>query len=100
MLGRELLVALTHGQRLGGLDETAGAVRIFLEIHVVSLGLSLCPGRRRCGIVNGLTPAVPDLGQTTAEDRWARTPNGGPLANMWELATGGGRACAAIFKRS
>jgi hypothetical protein len=28
-----LLVALAQGQRLGGLHETAGAVRVFLDIH-------------------------------------------------------------------
>ena len=33
MLGRELLVALAQGQRLGGLNEAASAVRVFLEIH-------------------------------------------------------------------
>ena len=43
MLGRELLMALAQGQRLGGLNETAGAVREFLEIHSVSLGLPLRP---------------------------------------------------------
>ena len=34
MFGGELLVALAQGQRLGGLHETAGAVGVFLEIHV------------------------------------------------------------------
>ena len=34
MLGGELLMALAQGQRLGGLHETAGAVGVFLEIHV------------------------------------------------------------------
>ena len=36
MLGRELLMALAQGQRLRGLDETAGAVGVFLEIHHVA----------------------------------------------------------------
>ena len=43
MLGGELLVALAQGQRLRRLNETAGAVRVFLEIHSVSLGLPLRP---------------------------------------------------------
>ena len=43
MFGGELLVALAQGQRLGGLDETAGAVRVLLEIH--ALAPSACPGR-------------------------------------------------------
>ncbi len=34
MFGGELLVALAQGQRLGGLHEPAGAVGVFLEIHV------------------------------------------------------------------
>ena len=34
MFGGELLVALAQGQRLRGLHETAGAVGVFLEIHV------------------------------------------------------------------
>ena len=39
MFGGELLMALAQGQRLRGLHETAGAVGVFLEIHVVySLG--------------------------------------------------------------
>jgi hypothetical protein len=38
-----LLLALTQGQRLGRLNEPAGAVRVFLEIHSVSLGLPLRP---------------------------------------------------------
>jgi hypothetical protein len=33
VLGRELLVSLAQGERLGGLDETAAAVRVFVEIH-------------------------------------------------------------------
>src|ERR1043166_9715626 len=33
MFGGELLVALAEGQRLRGLHETAGAVRVFLDIH-------------------------------------------------------------------
>jgi hypothetical protein len=45
MLGCELLLALPQGQRLGRLNEPAGAVREFLEIHSVSLGLPL----RLCG---------------------------------------------------
>src|SRR5262249_56357286 len=37
MLGGKLLMALAQGQRLGGLNETAGAVGVFLEIHTSSL---------------------------------------------------------------
>jgi len=37
MLGSELLMALAQGQRLSGLNEPAGAVRVFLEIHISSL---------------------------------------------------------------
>jgi hypothetical protein len=36
-----LLVALAQGQRLGRLDETAGAVRVLLDIHLAS-----CPATR------------------------------------------------------
>jgi hypothetical protein len=36
-----LLMALAQRQRLGRLNEAAGAVRIFLEIHIFSLGLFL-----------------------------------------------------------
>ena len=39
MFGGELLVSLALRERLGRLDETAAAVGIFLEIHVLSLGL-------------------------------------------------------------
>ena len=53
MLRRELLLALAERQRLGGLNETAGAVRVFLEIHVFSLSLSVRPFRRGLNIVNG-----------------------------------------------
>jgi hypothetical protein len=37
MLGSELLMALAQGQRLSGLNEPAGAVGVFLEIHINSL---------------------------------------------------------------
>jgi hypothetical protein len=36
VFGRELLVALTQGQRLGGLHEPAGAVSELLEIHFLA----------------------------------------------------------------
>ena len=39
MFGGELLVSLALRERLGGLNETAAAVGIFLEIHGPSLGL-------------------------------------------------------------
>src|SRR5262249_12223234 len=51
----ELLVALAQGQRLGGLNEAAGAVRILLEVHFISLGLSPPPWRRGWGILCGFT---------------------------------------------
>jgi hypothetical protein len=35
VLGRELLMSLALGERLGRLDETAAAVGIFLEIHEI-----------------------------------------------------------------
>ena len=38
VLGRELLMALAQGEGLRGLDETAGAVGVFLDIHHRSLG--------------------------------------------------------------
>src|SRR5262249_3625812 len=38
VLGGKLLMTLAQGQRLGGLNETAGAVSVFLEIHISSLG--------------------------------------------------------------
>jgi hypothetical protein len=44
MLGCELLVTLAQRERLRGLNETAGTVRVFLEIHVNSLSLFLRPG--------------------------------------------------------
>jgi hypothetical protein len=53
MLRRELLLALAERQRLGGLNEAAGAVRVFLEIHVFSLSLSVRPFRRGSNIFNG-----------------------------------------------
>ena len=43
MLGRELLVSLALGERLGGLNEAAAAVGIFFEVHGISLGLSRRP---------------------------------------------------------
>src|SRR6202034_2674638 len=33
VLGRKLLMSLAQRERLGGLDETAAAVRVFVEIH-------------------------------------------------------------------
>ena len=36
MFGGELLVAFSQSQRLGRLDESAGAVRVFFEIHVAT----------------------------------------------------------------
>jgi hypothetical protein len=39
MFGGKLLVSLALGERLGGLNETAAAVGIFLNIHGASLGL-------------------------------------------------------------
>src|SRR5262249_24704173 len=41
VLGGELLMALAQGQRLRGLDITPGAIGVFFEIHVSSLGLPL-----------------------------------------------------------
>ena len=46
VLGRELLVALAQGQRLSRLNKPAGAVGIFLEIHVSSLGLPVARAHR------------------------------------------------------
>src|SRR5262249_402355 len=37
VLGGKLLMALAQGQRLGGLNETEGAVGVFLEIHTSSI---------------------------------------------------------------
>ncbi len=53
MLGRELLMSLAQRERLGRLDETAGAVGVLLEIHVASLGLFRTPQRRERNIVMG-----------------------------------------------
>ena len=39
----KLLVSLAQCERLGGLNETAAAVGVFVEIHVPSLGLSQTP---------------------------------------------------------
>jgi hypothetical protein len=49
-----LLVSLAQRERLGGLDETAAAVGVFVEIHVVALGLSQTPFRHDRNIVTGL----------------------------------------------
>ena len=54
VFGCELLVSLAQRERLGGLDETATAVGVFVEIHVPSLGLSRTPLRRERNIVMGL----------------------------------------------
>ncbi len=62
MLGGELLVPLALRERLGGLNEAAAAVGVFLEIHVLSLGLSRSPLRRGRNIVigfNSFSPAFP-----------------------------------------
>ena len=50
----KLLVSLAQCERLGGLNETAAAVGVFVEIHVPSLGLSQTPLRRDQNIVMGL----------------------------------------------
>ena len=67
MLGCELLLALAQRERLGRLNEPAGAVREFLEIHNVSLGLPLRP----CG--TKVHPNKP----INRERSMAPTPNGG-----------------------
>ena len=67
MLGCELLLALAQRERLGRLNEPAGAVREFLEIHNVSLGLPLRP----CG--TKVHPTKP----INRERSMAPTPNGG-----------------------
>ena len=54
VLGRKLLMSLAQRERLGGLDETAAAVGVFVEIHVPSLGLFRTPWRRDRNIVMGL----------------------------------------------
>ena len=56
MLGRKLLVALAERQRLGRLNETAGAVGKFLEVHVISLGLPQRPMRRAGASSMGYIP--------------------------------------------
>ena len=43
VFGRKLLMSLAQRERLGGLDETATAVGVFVEIHVLSLGLFQTP---------------------------------------------------------
>ncbi len=75
VLGRELLVAFAQGQRLRGLDETAGAVRVFLEIHVVTP--SACSARP-----NG-TAGTSSSGAWNAPD-----PSGGPLPRCRRRACG------------
>jgi hypothetical protein len=54
-------VSLALRERLGRLDETAAAVGIFLEIHVLSLGYSGRPNRRGWNIVIGLSRIAPAL---------------------------------------
>ncbi len=49
MLGAELLVAFAQRERLGGLDEAAGAVGVLLEIHCEQLPLSRPPMTARPG---------------------------------------------------
>src|SRR5208282_1958119 len=44
MLGRKLLVSLAQRERLGGLDETAAAVGVFVEIHILPSAYSERPG--------------------------------------------------------
>jgi hypothetical protein len=85
-----LLVALAQGQRLCGLNETAGAVGEFLEIHVISLGLSLPP----CGVGGASSAGCgPDrhLSQMTVDDQPAPVVTIDTVA-MWEPAIRGGRA--------
>src|SRR5262245_35678570 len=90
MLGRELLVALAQGQRLSGLNEAAGAVRIFLEVHLISLGLSPPPLRHGWSILCGLRscrPAKPNYRAGSI----GPDPNGERHAAMWEPGIRGGR---------
>ena len=54
MFGRELLMSLAQRERLGGLNEAAAAIGIFVEIHVHSLGLFRTPLRHERNIVIGL----------------------------------------------
>ena len=64
MVGGELLVALAKGQRLRGLHEAAGAVRVFLDVH--SLPPSACSSRpegARRTIVIGFPCRINDLRQ-------------------------------------
>src|SRR5262245_60997487 len=98
MLGRELLVAFAQGQRLGGLNEAAGAVRIFLEVHLISLGLSPPPLRHGWGILCGLRfcrLAEPDYHAGSI----GPDPNGERQTAMWEPGIRGGRGPTAFSRR-
>ena len=53
VLGGELLVALAHGEGLGGLDESARTVGVFLEVHPLLPRPVPPPERRRRDIVMG-----------------------------------------------
>ena len=65
MLRCELLMAFPQGQRLGGLNEPAGAVREFLEIHSVFPRPAPPSNRRESGI---------QLSQLIANDQWHQPP--------------------------
>ena len=68
MLGGELLVAFAQREALRGLNETAGAVGKFLEIHILILGLSHRP-RGAVGTSSWDFPVGPDLDQEDLEPR-------------------------------
>ena len=59
MFGGELLMALAQGQRLGGFHETAGAVGVFLEIHVSTPSAHCGAGRIQWRVPEGgPSPAI------------------------------------------
>ncbi len=76
MLGGELLVALAQGQGLRGLNESTGAVGVFFEIHVVSLGLLLGPDGAARASSMGTSASLISI--KSAEARLARDPGRRP----------------------
>ena len=80
MVGGELLVTLAKGQRLRGLHEAAGAVRVFLDVH--SIPPSACSSRpegARRTIVIGSPCRINDLRQGGLPG-----PSGTRQSKIWE----------------
>ena len=77
MLGGELLMALAQGEGLRGLDETASAVGVFLDIHQ-----SLPPGPLEA-------PAMTDLDEASARTDVGKVPVVEKGVRLAQFATAG-----------